>query len=40
MMRGERVAIPGMGNKLMIQAERLVPRIIVTKIARLVHENR
>jgi short-subunit dehydrogenase len=40
MMKGKRIAIPGMGNKLMVQAERMVPRIIVTKIARLVHEDR
>ncbi len=39
MMKGVRVAIPGMQNKLMVQAERLVPRIVVTKIARRVSES-
>ena len=33
LMKGQRVAIPGMQNKLMIQAERFVPRILVNKIA-------
>jgi short-subunit dehydrogenase len=33
MMKGTRVAIPGVQNKLMIQAERFVPRILVNKIA-------
>jgi len=33
MMKGERVAIPGMQNKLMVQAERFVPRIVVNKLA-------
>lgn len=33
MMKGTRVAIPGMQNKLMIQAERFVPRILVNRIA-------
>jgi short-subunit dehydrogenase len=33
MLKGQRVAIPGIQNKLMIQAERFVPRILVNKIA-------
>ena len=33
MMKGTRVAIPGMQNKLMVQAERFVPRILVNKLA-------
>jgi len=40
MMRGQRVAIPGMGNKFLMQAERLVPRRIVTMITRKVQESR
>ena len=40
MMRGDRVAIPGIRNKLMIHAERLAPRLLVTKIARMAQENR
>lgn len=40
MMRGERVAIQGTRNKVMVQAERLIPRAIVTKLARLAQENR
>ena len=40
MMRGQRVAIPGMGNKLLMQAERIAPRRLVTMITRKVQENR
>lgn len=40
MMRGERVAIAGMRNKVMIQAERLAPRALITRMARLAQENR
>lgn len=40
MMRGERVAIAGMRNKVMIQAERLAPRALLTRLARLAQENR
>lgn len=32
MMKGTRVAIPGTQNKLLVQAERFVPRILVNKI--------
>jgi short-subunit dehydrogenase len=39
MMAGRRVAIPGMQNKLMVQAERLVPRILVNKIASRVNDH-
>jgi short-subunit dehydrogenase len=39
MMKGTRVAIPGMQNKLMVQAERFVPRIVVNKITRRVSEK-
>jgi len=40
MMRGERVVIPGMRNKIMIQSERLAPRNFVTKLTRMAQENR
>ncbi len=40
MMRGERVAIFGMRNKIMIQSERFAPRNLVTKLARIAQENR
>ena len=40
MMRGQRVAIPGMRNKIMVQAERFAPRNLVTRFARLAQENR
>ena len=40
MMRGERVAVVGLRNKIMIQAERLGPRKLITRISRLAQENR
>jgi short-subunit dehydrogenase len=40
MMRGERVAIPGWRNKLMVQSERIAPRRLVTALARMAQENR
>lgn len=40
MMRGERVAIPGWRDKLMIQSERIAPRRLVTTLARKVQETR
>ena len=40
MMRGDRVAIPGWRDKLMIQSERFAPRTLVTAIARKVQESR
>jgi short-subunit dehydrogenase len=40
MMRGDRVAIPGWRDKLMIQSERLAPRSVVTAIVRKVQESR
>ena len=40
MMKGERVAIPGMRNKVMILAERVAPRNLVTRFARMAQENR
>ncbi len=33
MVKGTRVAIPGMQNKLMVQAQRIAPRILVNRIA-------
>ncbi len=38
-MRGQRLAIPGLKNKAMVQVERLIPRAIVTTLARKVQEN-
>jgi short-subunit dehydrogenase len=40
MMRGERVAIPRLRDKIMVQAERFAPRALVTRIVRQVQENR
>ena len=40
MMKGERLAIPGMRNKIMVQAERLVSRKLVTRLIRTAQENR
>ena len=39
-MKGKRVAIPGMVNKLVAQANRIAPRIISTKVSRLLQERR
>ena len=39
-MRGDRVALPGMKNKAHMQALRLLPRSLVTTLARKVQENR
>lgn len=39
-MRGERIAIPGLKHKMMVQAERAIPRSIVTRLSRMVQENR
>lgn len=40
MMRGERVAVVGLRNKVMVQAERFAPRNLVTRLARMAQENR
>ncbi len=40
MMRGERVAIPRLRDKIMVQAERLAPRALVTRLVRQAQENR
>ena len=40
MMKGERVAIPGMRSKVMILGERFVPRRLVTRFSRMAQENR
>ena len=40
MVKGDRVAIPGLRNKIMVQAERFAPRNLVTRFARLAQENR
>ena len=39
-MRGERIALPGLKNKAHIQALRLLPRSLVTTLARKVQESR
>ena len=39
LMRGKRLVVPGLGNKLLVQSERLAPRRLVTKIARLFQER-
>ena len=39
-MRGERVALPGIKNRAHIQSLRLLPRALVTRLARKVQENR
>lgn len=40
MMDGKRIAIPGLKNKLIAQGNRIAPRSLVTKLARLAQENR
>jgi short-subunit dehydrogenase len=40
MMKGERVAIPGVRNKMLVQAERATPRRLVTTIVRKIQEKR
>jgi len=40
MLRGTRVAVPGIGNKVLMHADRLAPRRLVTLLARKIQENR
>lgn len=40
LMRGERVAVVGLKNKVMVQAERFAPRKLLATIARKAQENR
>jgi short-subunit dehydrogenase len=40
MMRGERIAIPRLRDRVMVQAERITPRALVTTITRRLQENR
>jgi short-subunit dehydrogenase len=40
MMKGERVAIPGVRNKMLVQVERATPRRLVTTIVRKIQEKR
>ena len=40
MMKGERVAVVGTRNKIMVQAERFAPRRLVTRMSRMAQENR
>jgi short-subunit dehydrogenase len=40
MMKGHRVAIPGIMNKIVAQSNRFAPRILTTKLVRLLQERR
>jgi short-subunit dehydrogenase len=40
MMQGKRLAIPGIKNKIIAQANRISPRSLTTKIARILQESR
>jgi short-subunit dehydrogenase len=40
MMHGKRLAIPGLRNKIVAQANRFAPRVMTTKISRLIQETR
>jgi short-subunit dehydrogenase len=40
MMEGTRVAVPGIKNKIVAQANRFAPRAVTTKVARILQENR
>ena len=40
MMDGRRVAIPGIKNKIVVQANRFAPRAVTTKVSRLLQESR
>lgn len=40
MMRGERIAIPSVRDRVMVQAVRIVPRAMVTRIVRVIQQNR
>lgn len=40
MLRGKRLAIPGIRNKVLAQANRIAPRALSTKLARLAQETR
>ena len=39
LMKGKRLVVPGLGNKLLVQSERFAPRRLVTKIARFLQER-
>ena len=40
MMNGKRLAIPGVRNKVLAQANRLAPRALSAKIGRMTRETR
>jgi len=40
MLRGKRVVIPGLANKLLVQANRIAPRKLATAIVRWIQESR
>ncbi|HYT04297.1 MAG TPA: SDR family oxidoreductase [Gemmatimonadales bacterium] len=39
LMKGKRLVVPGLGNKLLVQSERFAPRRLVTRIARFLQER-
>jgi short-subunit dehydrogenase len=40
MMHGRRVAIPGIKNKIVAQANRFAPRAVTAKVSRMLQEAR
>lgn len=40
MLRGRRVVVPGLGNNLLVQVERISPRRLITAISRRIQESR
>jgi uncharacterized protein len=40
MMRGKRVAIPGIRNKLVVQSSRIAPRRLIARVVRMAQESR
>jgi hypothetical protein len=40
MMHGRRVAIPGIKNKILAQANRFTPRVVTAKVGRMARESR
>jgi short-subunit dehydrogenase len=40
MIRGKRLAIPGIRNKVLTQANRVAPRALLAKLTRLAQESR
>lgn len=40
MMRGQRIAIPSFRDRVLMQAQRFIPRAVVTRIVKVIQENR